>query len=106
MDLIDSVIVSCVLQVVYALNYLRESDAICNITFSPAHSDSVPGSSQDSPETNAEDDGQDDDHAYYIIEPKARYSMDDYDHMIGRLSQSSSTQSTSSERSSLSPVSE
>lgn len=93
------------MQVVYALNYLRESDAICNITFSPAHSDSLPDSSQGSPETNVVVDDDDDD-ASYIIEPTSRYSMDDFDHIIGRLSQSSSTQSISSGRSSLSPVSE
>ncbi|PON78126.1 Tyrosine-protein kinase [Parasponia andersonii] len=95
-------------KVVEALNYLRESDAICNITLSPANSDSLPNSNRGSPETNADDDdddddlNDDDDHSSYVIEPKSRYSTGD-DDLSGRLSQSYSTQSTSSGRSSLSP---
>ncbi|KAF4400045.1 hypothetical protein G4B88_021259 [Cannabis sativa] len=94
--------------IVNALNHLRESDVICNISISPAYSDnSLPGS-EESPEAydNRGDDGHDNSHHIEVESYKSRHSMAYYDHITGSISQSSWTQSTSSSRSSLSPMSE
>ncbi|XP_024018100.1 probable serine/threonine-protein kinase PBL26 [Morus notabilis] len=86
-------------EVVYALNYLRESDTICNIRLSPANSDSSPGNGRDSPDTNVDDD--DNDHAKYDLKTPTMYSTRYYDHnMSGTSSQSYSTRSISSSESS------
>ncbi|KAM6584429.1 hypothetical protein CsatB_011431 [Cannabis sativa] len=94
--------------IVNALNHLRESDVICNISISPAYSDnSLPGS-EESPKTydNRGDDDHDNSHHIEVESYKSRHSMAYYDHITGSISQSSWTQSTSSSRSSLSPMSE
>ena len=108
----------------YALKYLStEADAICQIKLSPEHSDSSPRSSLESPdkyaivedEDNDVDDNNNNVHNYYDQASRVKLgpyketntmSSDYDDGMSGGLSKSSSSQSISSERSSMSIVSE